>query len=103
DQTLHIGQTEMYSIQDAVNRLNNLLGTELDWLTLVNFLPDAVKDPEAIRSALALTLAASLEMAKQGRINLRQEKAFAPIYLKKGDKWDTDNAQETNDNNEGWP
>ncbi len=103
DQTLHIARTEVYSIQDAVDRLNRLLGTSLDWLTLAAFLPDTANNPEAIRSALALTLAASLEMAKQGRINLRQEKAFAPIYLQKGEKWDADIEQETNDNNEGWP
>ncbi len=34
------------------------------------------------RSARASTFAASLELAREGKIEMRQERAFAPIWLR---------------------
>ena len=37
------------------------------------------------RSALAATFAASLEMARAGRLKLRQERTFGPIYVRRNE------------------
>jgi segregation and condensation protein A len=81
-QTLRIAPTALYSIEDALERLLARLGRMPDWETLVSFLPEDLKDPMVARSATAATFGASLELAKQGKLLLRQLETFGPIYLK---------------------
>jgi segregation and condensation protein A len=81
-QMLRIAPTALYSVEDALERLEARLGHLPDWEVLVSFLPDDLRDPVVVRSATAATFAASLELAKQGRLLLRQLEAFGPIYLK---------------------
>ncbi len=81
-QVLHIAPTEYYSMDDALQRLGRLVGRLPDWTTLMEFLPVDLREETAIRSAVAATFAASLEMARSGRVQLRQEAMFAPIYLR---------------------
>ena len=51
-------------------------------LTLASFLPEHIVDPLVRRSALAATLAASLEMARDGKLLIRQDDQFGPIFLR---------------------
>ncbi|MBV8168985.1 MAG: segregation/condensation protein A [Alphaproteobacteria bacterium] len=81
-QMLRIAPTSLYSVEDALERLEARLGKLPDWETLVSFLPEDLRDPVVVRSATASTFAASLELAKQGRLLLRQLETFGPIYLK---------------------
>ncbi len=48
---------------------------------LERFLPEPARDPLARRAATAATLLAGLELARDGRLRLRQEQAFGPIML----------------------
>ncbi len=80
--TLHIAPTELFSIEQAVTRLRGLVGNVPDWSLLSSFLPAGLRDPLLVRSALASTFVAALELARSGRIELRQGDAFAPLYLK---------------------
>ena len=70
-----------WSVQDALQRLTSLVGQLPDWSTLDRFLPDALVTALERRAALASTLLAGLEMARDGAIRLRQERDFAPILL----------------------
>ena len=49
-------------------------------------MPDCFASPMERRAALASTLIASLEMARGGSVRLRQEEAFGPILLHRGDR-----------------
>lgn len=80
--TLTIEPMDLYSVEDAMLRLNNLLGASTDWATLMSFLPEELKVGIGARSALASTLAASLEMARAGKISLHQDSAFGPIFVR---------------------
>lgn len=80
--TLHIRATELYSMDLALKRLTEMLGRLPGWSTLVSFLPQGIDDPLIARSALASTFAASLELAKTGKIRLRQAQAFDDIYIR---------------------
>lgn len=51
------------------------------WTTLNSFVPD-VQDRLYARSALASCFTVGLEMAKQGRVELKQDGLFRPIYLR---------------------
>ncbi len=67
----------------ALERLKRLMGVAIEWGQLASFLPESWSlDPAKRRSAIASTFAASLELAKLGRVEIRQEETFAPIYLR---------------------
>ena len=80
--TLHIEAFEIHTVEDALRRLKSLIGSTPDWQSLWRFLPEGVLEGLVQRSAIASTFAASLEMAREGKIKLRQSGPFGPIYLK---------------------
>ncbi|MEQ8165409.1 MAG: ScpA family protein [Alphaproteobacteria bacterium] len=73
---------DLFTMDDAIQRLNSLLGTSFEWRALETFLPDGLRDPLVRRSAVAATFAAGLEMARQGRVQIRQSSAFGPIFYR---------------------
>lgn len=80
--TLQITPAKLYSMDDALERLGKLLGHTPDWTTLSRFLPEGIVDELVMRSAIASTFAASLELARQGKLQLNQSRTFAPIYVR---------------------
>ncbi|WP_207458688.1 ScpA family protein [Azospirillum sp. SYSU D00513] len=80
---LQIAPVRLYSIEDAVRRLSELLGHVPDWTVLSSFLPDGGTDTLLGRSSLAAHFVATLELAKAGRVELRQDGAFSPIYVRR--------------------
>ncbi|MDQ1079186.1 ScpA family protein [Pseudoroseomonas cervicalis] len=73
----------LWTVQEALDRLQRLVGSLPDWGELQRFLPETLQDPVERRAALAATLIAGLEMARGGGIELRQEAAFGPILLRR--------------------
>jgi segregation and condensation protein A len=71
-----------WTVQQALERLSRLIGSVPDWADLVAFLPDAPQSPLGHRAAISSTLLASLELARSGVLNLRQDEDFAPIMLR---------------------
>ena len=69
------------TLEDAIARVSELVGERIDWSTIESFLPDDAEGPYR-KSALASSFVAALELAKQGRVELKQKSAFAPLYLK---------------------
>lgn len=68
------------TLEDAMARLSAAIGVAVAWSGIEAFLPAA--EPDLRRSALASTFLAALELARQGRVELRQADAFAPLYLR---------------------
>jgi segregation and condensation protein A len=79
---LHIEAPELYSMDDALQRLTRFLGRMPDWRTLVSFLPPGLMNGLVQRSAVAATFAATLELVRSGKLQLRQDKPFGPIFLR---------------------
>ena len=74
---------KVFTMEEALGRLRGLIGHAVDWTDLVSYLPEGWQvDPQKRRSAMASNFAASLELAKHGHIEIRQNGAFAPIELK---------------------
>jgi segregation and condensation protein A len=69
-------------IDEALRRLTRLLGGP-DWQNLMAFLPPGLGDPTLQRSAMAASLAAGLELARDGVIELNQAVPFGPIYVRR--------------------
>ena len=79
---LVVAPPALYSLDEALRRLGRLVGHIPEWRELAAFLPDECRGGIFRRSALAATFAALLELARAGRIELRQEGAFGPIHLR---------------------
>ena len=80
---LRLRRDHVFAIERALGFLRDRLGAMPDWTTLQTFLPPGLVDPFAMRSATASTFAASLEMVKQGQVEIRQTRTFGPIYLRR--------------------
>jgi len=72
---------QVMTLEDAIARVSSLVGERIDWSTIESFVP-AEAEGLYRKSALASSFVAALELAKQGRVELRQKSAFAPLYLK---------------------
>jgi segregation and condensation protein A len=70
------------ALDEAIERLEHLLGRSLDWTELSRFLPGDLTDESYARSVLASSFVAALELTRQGKATLSQGAAFAPILLK---------------------
>ncbi|MEH3103565.1 MAG: ScpA family protein [Sphingomonas phyllosphaerae] len=73
---------EVVTLEAALARLAGLLGTAIDWCEIERFMPEP-SNARMRRSALASSFLAALELARQGRAELRQEAPFAPLYLRR--------------------
>jgi segregation and condensation protein A len=75
---------DVLALDQALERLERLVGLQLDWADLASFLPPDWQGAGARRrSALASSFFAALELARQGRAELRQDQAFGPLRLRR--------------------
>ena len=89
----HVVKTRtVWSIKDARQRLETLVGRAAgSWVQLDFFLEQFLPAPELGRTALASSFGASLELVREGAIEIRQAGPFAPIYLRRketGAEWE---------------
>ncbi len=76
----------VWSIKDARQRLEALVGESTgNWVQLDLFLERYLPAPDASRTVLASSFGATLEMAREGIVEIRQDAPFAPIYMRKKD------------------
>jgi segregation and condensation protein A len=75
----------VWSIKDARLRLERLLGetpSPSDWLAFEHCMHELAHEHENGRTVVASSFGATLEMAREGQIELRQEGPFEPIYMR---------------------
>jgi segregation and condensation protein A len=77
-----IARRAVWSLKDAREVLARLVGSVGDWTALDSFLIEYLAAPEEKRTAIASSFAATLEMVREGKLEVRQEQVFAPIYLR---------------------
>lgn len=76
-----VSRRPVLTLEQALERMERMLGVRLDWFQLEDFLPDT-PDPAYRRSALASSFVASLELARLGRIEIAQEEVFGPMRVR---------------------
>ena len=69
------------TLDSALSRVSAMLGVNLDWMELRDFLPPFA-EPKLHRSALASSFVAALELARIGKAELAQDTAFGPLLLR---------------------
>lgn len=79
-----IARRKVWSLVEARTLLSRLIGELADWTSLDRYLSLYAADPQERRTLTASAFAASLEMVREQKLELRQDGAFAPIYLKAG-------------------
>jgi segregation and condensation protein A len=77
-----IARRAVWSLKDAREVLARLVGSIGDWTALDSFLIEYLAAPEEKRTAMASSFAATLEMVREGKLEVRQDQVFAPIYLR---------------------
>jgi segregation and condensation protein A len=82
-----VARRTVWSIKEARERLEVLLGKgAADWVQLDFFLKQYGGVPDVARTAKASSFGATLEMAREGLIELSQAEPFAPIYMRRRDE-----------------
>jgi segregation and condensation protein A len=79
---VRIAKRGVWSLQEARDILVRLIGRFKDWTALDSFLIDYLASPEERPTAIASSFAASLELVREGTVEVRQHEAFAPLYLR---------------------
>lgn len=77
-----ISHREVWSLSDAREIITRLIGKLTDWTPLDAFLHEYMVDPEERPGVIASSFAASLELVREGVLEIRQTDAFAPLYMR---------------------
>jgi segregation and condensation protein A len=76
-----VARRPVMTLEEALVRVERLLGITMEWSELNSFLPET-QDSGFRKSALASSFVAALELARKGKLELDQEAAFAPLYIR---------------------
>lgn len=80
-------RVEAFPLEAARDWLRDILPRLSDWTPLERVAPDVIADDDepgpSRNSYLASTLSASLELVKEGAMDVRQSEAYAALYLKR--------------------
>jgi segregation and condensation protein A len=81
--TLHMEKRTVWSLKEARDELERLLGMACDWAPLDQILAEFLVEPGIRRTALASSFTATLEMTREGALEIRQSKSFAPLLVRR--------------------
>ncbi len=76
-----VHKRHVMTLDEAIERVARLVGSLVSWTEIRAFLPET-DDPVFRKSALASSFLAMLELARQGRVELEQDEAFAPLMVR---------------------
>ena len=76
-------QRTVWSLQEARDILQRLIGDSFDWVPMDTYLIDYLATPAERATIRASTFASSLELVRQGQIDLRQSEAFGPLFVRR--------------------
>jgi segregation and condensation protein A len=74
---------QVWSLAEAREALERIVGVAMEWTALDGYLIEWLATPAQARTVRASTFSASLEMVKEGLIDIRQDRAFAPLWLRR--------------------
>ncbi|HLV85197.1 MAG TPA: ScpA family protein [Devosia sp.] len=76
-------QRTVWSLQDARDILQRLIGDSFDWVPMDSYLMDYLATPTERATIRASTFASSLELVRQGQIDIRQSETFGPLFVRR--------------------
>ncbi|WP_299813489.1 ScpA family protein [uncultured Roseibium sp.] len=72
----------VWSLQEAREILTRLVGRVSEWAPLNSYLRDYLYDEKEWATIVASTFTASLEMVREGQVEIRQGEPFSPVYIR---------------------
>lgn len=80
----YVKARKVWSIKEARLRLEKLFGmSSVDWVELETYLQNYLVQGEEAKSIVASSFGATLEMAREGLLELQQTAAFSPLYVRR--------------------
>jgi len=76
-------QRTVWSLAEAREALERLAGITAEWTVLDDYLLQYCVDMQTARTVRASSFSASLEMVREGHFDIRQDRPFAPLWLRK--------------------
>jgi segregation and condensation protein A len=80
---VRLAKRTVWSLAEAREALERLIGQSSDWARLDEFLIAYVVEPSLAATVLASSFASTLEMVREGVMEVHQQGAFAPLYVRK--------------------
>ena len=77
-----IERPAVYAMEEALVRLQRMVGTAFEWTKLESFLPPEFSKGKNARSGVAGTLAAAMELVREGVLEVQQLTPFGPVFIK---------------------
>lgn len=74
----------VWALSDARDILQRLIGEAADWVPMDTYLAQYLGNPKERATVIASSFSASLELARQGQVELRQTVAFGPLMMRRG-------------------
>ena len=79
---VRIEKRGVWSLKEAREVLSRMIGTLRDWTALDSFLLEYLSLPGERATVLASSFAATLELVREGTLEVRQQEAFAPLFMR---------------------
>jgi segregation and condensation protein A len=80
---VRLAKRTVWSLAEAREALERLIGQSSDWARLDEFLIAYVVEPSLAATVFASSFASTLEMVREGVMEVHQQGAFAPLYVRK--------------------
>jgi segregation and condensation protein A len=80
---LHYAKRTVWSLAEARDVLERLIGQSADWSRLDQYLIAYVVDPALAATVFASSFASALELVREGHAEIHQQEAFSPIFMRK--------------------
>jgi segregation and condensation protein A len=80
--SLTIASSELYSVDQAMKRIKSMFGSINEWTNFMALIPRFVNNNLVNKSSLTSSFVASLELAKNGLIELKQNETFGNIFVR---------------------
>jgi segregation and condensation protein A len=77
-----VKRRQVWSIKKARNHLSSLLGMSIEWAPINELIASFMGAEAPMKTTVASTFGATLEMARDGVIEIKQSGPFQPLYVK---------------------
>jgi segregation and condensation protein A len=87
--SVKVAERHVFSLQEARERLMRMIGVSPQWEMLDFYFMEYIVRPELRATAKASAFSASLELVREGEVELKQSQHFAPLYVRRRAKQET--------------
>ena len=80
--SLSISPSDLFSVEGAIQRLKNIFGSFQEWTNFINLIPKLKGNILINKSAISSNFVATLELVKNGYIEVKQKETFGNIFIR---------------------